>query len=227
MTRSITNPPIPREGEAPAEPPNMATRQPANQATSSGPRPARPCATVASTVVAEPAGAQTPTLDVQVGDLLAVLSPLHQLLKRLLQLARAKLDAMRRADAVALQRCAAEECGLLERVFAHEDRRNAALARLAQTLHSEDAPRARLAEIAQRLPEPFSSRLRARTAGLRRTADELRQKNRLAADVARHLHDHIRAVFDDVARVNQESVVYGPSGKHQHRTNETWVDAVG
>jgi len=219
MTRSITNPPIPWEGEAPAESSNMAT--------SSGPPPVRPCATAAATAVAEPAGAQAPTLDEQVGDLLAVLSTLHQLLKRLLQLARAKLDAMRRADALALQRCAAEECGLLERVFAHEVRRNAALARLAQTLHWDDAPRARLSEIAQRLPEPFSSRLRARTAGLRRTANDLRQKNRLAADVARHLHDHIRAVFDDVARVNQESVVYGPSGKHEHRTNETWVDAVG
>jgi hypothetical protein len=87
--------------------------------------------------------------------------------------------------------------------------------------------RLRLSEIAEKLPEPHSSRLRAKTAGLRQTAEELRRENRVAAEVAQHLHKHIRAVFEDIARVNQESVVYGPSGKHEQRTNKTWVDAVG
>jgi hypothetical protein len=200
MSRSIANPRILWEGEAPAEPPNSHSVTPALRDSVTVP---------------------------QVTDLLDVLSTLHELLNQLLELARDKLDAMRHADALALHRCAAEECGVLERLLDQEHSRNAALARLAQTLHWNDPAPLRLADIAQRLPEPLSSRLRARTAGLRRTADELRQKNRLAAEVARHLHDHIRAVFEDLARVNQESVVYGPRGNHEQRTNQTWVDAVG
>ena len=172
-------------------------------------------------------GTEPPGLEAQADELLEVMSALHEMLKQLLELVQDKLAAMRGADAAELQRCAVEECGVLERLFAQECRRDAVLARLAQSLPGECPPQARLSEIAERLPEPFCSRLRARTAGMRRTIDELRRKNRVAAEVARHLHEHIRAVFEDVARVNQQSVVYGPSGKHEQRTNQTWVDAIG
>ncbi|MBU0616148.1 MAG: flagellar protein FlgN [Planctomycetes bacterium] len=178
-------------------------------------------------IVTLPTGVEAHSLEAQVGELLEALSALHEMLKQLLELARAKLVAMRAADAAALQRCAARECGVLERVFEQERRRDAVLARLAQSLHWDCAAPPRLSEIAGKLPEPFSSRLRAKTAGLRQTANELRRENGVAAEVARHLHKHIRAVVEDIARVNQESVVYGPSGKHEQRTNQTWVDAVG
>ncbi len=177
--------------------------------------------------VTNPADGRQQDPGVQIEELLETVSLLHELLKRLLELARAKLAAMRAADAETLHQCAAEECDVLEALFKREKQRDAVLARLAQSLHWSGDERARLSEIAERLPEPFSSRLRAKTAGLRKTADELQRKNRLAADVARHLHKHIRAVFEDVARVNQESVVYGPNGKHEQRTRKTWVDAVG
>jgi hypothetical protein len=166
----------------------------------------------------------------QIDELLDALSALHELLKQLLELARAKLAAMRAADAPELQRCAARECGVLERLFERERRRDAVLARLAQSLHWDSTGPPRLSEVAAKLPDPFSSRLRAKTAGLRQTANELRRENRLAAEVAQHLHKHVRAVFEDIediARVNQESVVYGPNGRHEHRTSKTWVDAVG
>ena len=178
-------------------------------------------------IVTLPTGVEAHSLEAQVGELLETVSALHEMLKQLLELARAKLVAMRAADAAALQRCAARECGVLERVFEQERQRDAVLARLAQSLHWDYAAPPRLSEIAGKLPEPFSSRLRAKTAGLRQTANELRRENGVAAEVARHLHKHIRAVFEDIARVNQESVVYGPSGKHEQRTNQTWVDAVG
>jgi hypothetical protein len=178
-------------------------------------------------VISRPDDAGLPSLEGQANELLEVLSLLHTMLQRLLELAGVKLSAMRTADAAALQRCAAQECDVLARLFEEEGRRDAVLARLAQSLPGEELRGARFSDIAERLPEPFGSRLRARTAGMRRTVEELRRRNRLAAEVARHLHDHIRAVFEDVARVNQESVVYGPSGKHEQRTKQSWVDAVG
>ena len=177
--------------------------------------------------VTNPTNTDTGCLEAHFRDLLAALTSLHELLKQLLELAGKKLAAMRVADADTLQQCAAEEGGVLQTVFERGRERDAALARLAQSLHWRDAGHRRLSEAAERLPEPFSSRLRAKIVGLRETANELQQKNQLAATVARNLHKHIRAVFDDVASVNQESVVYGPSGKHEQRNKRTWVDAVG
>jgi hypothetical protein len=178
--------------------------------------------------IATPANrAEALDLEAQIGELLEALSGLHEMFKQLLALARAKLVALRAADAAALQRCAARECGVLERLFEQERQRDAVLARLAQSLHPGSTAVPRVSEIAERLPEPFSSRLRARAVGLRQTAKELRCENRVAAEVARHLHKHLRAVFEDIVHLNQESVVYGPSGKHEQRVNKTWVDAVG
>lgn len=166
-------------------------------------------------------------LETRFDELLAAVTGLHELLKQLLELATSKLAAMRAADTDALQRCAANESAVLQRLFEQEKERDAAIARLAQGLPPGGTGPPRLSELAQRLGEPFSSRLRAKTAGLREVATALQEKNRLAAAVARNLHTHICAVFDDVAKVNQESVVYGPSGKHEQRSKRTWVDAVG
>lgn len=178
-------------------------------------------------IVSDPTDTEPRGLDAQVDELLATLTSLHEMLRQLLELAGRKLAAMRAADTEALRQCAADEGGILRALFEREKQRDAVLARLAQSVQWHEARHARLSEIAERLPEPFSSRLRAKTAGLRRTADELRQKNQLAATVARNLHKHLCAVFDDVANVNQESVVYGPNGRHEHRNQMTWVDAIG
>jgi len=172
-------------------------------------------------------GGQPSCLEDPVRDLLGTVTSLHELLKQLLQLAGKKLAAMRAADADALQQCAADEAAVLQALFEREKQRDALLARLAQSLQWREAGHPRLSAFAERLPEPFSSRLQAKIAGLRQTAQELRQKNQLAATVARNLHKHIRTVFEDVAKVNQESVVYGPSGKHEQRNMKTWIDAVG
>lgn len=162
-----------------------------------------------------------------VADLLASLDDVHDSLRRLLELARHKLAAIRAADTAELRHVAERECETLKALFSGEQQRDAVIARLAQSLHWEACGPARLSEIAERLFEPFSSRLRAKTAGLRETAAALQQKNRVAAGVARSLHNHIRAVFEDVARVNQETVGYGPDGQHEQHRMESWVDAVG
>jgi hypothetical protein len=178
-------------------------------------------------VVPDPGKTSPRNCDADVRDLLITLTALHELLKQLLELAGRKLAAMRAADADTLQQCAAEESAVLQTLFEREKQRDAALARLAQSLPGRVTARSSLSAVAERLSEPLSSRLRAKIAGLRQIATALQEKNRLAASVARNLHDHIRAVFSDVANVNQESIVYGPSGKHEQRNKQAWVDAVG
>ena len=162
-----------------------------------------------------------------VAELRDALATLHGLLQQLTELAGRKLDAMRRADTGDLQSCAAMEHRLLRDVSAKRKQREAILARLAQSLHWPEAVAAPLGEIADRLPEPFSSSIRAKNRALREVADTLQQKNRLAAAVARNLHAHVRSIFAELAKANQECVLYGPSGQHEQTSTDAWVDAVG
>jgi flagellar biosynthesis/type III secretory pathway chaperone len=155
------------------------------------------------------------------------LADLHQVLRRMLETAREKLAAIRVADTDALQACAVRETDLLQQVMRAEQQRTAILARLAHSVPTLDPKSIRLSELAGQFPEPFSSILRARSEALRRVATELQQKNQLLAHVAHHLQSHIRAVFAELAKVNQESVVYGPRGQHDARNARSWLDAVG
>ena len=168
-----------------------------------------------------------PRLETTARELNDNLAALQGLLKRLLEMAGDKLTAIRAADADELQGCTALETDLLEQVKRVGQERAAVLARAAQCVPVADPKTIRLSELAGHWPEPFSSVFRARNEALRKLAADLQEKNRLVASVARHLQSHIRAVFAELAKVNQESVVYGPKGQHYQRNVRSWVDAVG
>lgn len=155
------------------------------------------------------------------------LGALHGLLKQLVEQSEEKLAGMRGADVEVLHACTQREKQLLEEVFQTERERDAILARLAQTLQAPRLKSAPLSEILNHIPEPLSSALRARNVALHGIATELQQKNRLAAQVAHNLQSHIRAVFVELAKANQESIVYGPKGQHEQANIRTCLDAVG
>jgi flagellar biosynthesis/type III secretory pathway chaperone len=155
------------------------------------------------------------------------LGALHTLLKQLADQADAKLAALRAADASALQTCAARETELLQHVARNAQERQAIVARLAQHLPPSLPNEMPLSELIEKFPEPQASILRARSLALRESARKLQEKNSLAARVAHHLQSHIRAVFAELAKVNQESVVYGPKGQHEQAALRSCLDAVG
>lgn len=155
------------------------------------------------------------------------LDALRDLLKQLLDLSGDKLAAIRGADHAALQRCAAREGGLLEEVRRVEQQRAAILARAAQHLLLPPSATQRVGALADHFPAPGATLLRAKNAALRQVAAQLQQKNSLVAAVAQNLQTHLRAIFADVARAAQETVVYGPKGQPEARNTRSWVDAVG
>jgi hypothetical protein len=155
------------------------------------------------------------------------LAALHSLLRQLLEQAEEKLAAIRAADSVRMQLCAARETDLLAEVGRVEQQRGAILARAAQGLPDSGAAPLGLGAVARRVPEPLASVFRARTLALERAARELQKKNELVARVAQHLQSHIRAIFAALAKANQESVVYSPKGQHEQRNVRFWLDAVG
>lgn len=174
----------------------------------------------------------TPTLlhaelPLAVNRLLAVIDELYGHYQRIAQLADDKLAALRRADAVELNRCAAEEGRLLRKLLAAPNEEPATLARLAQCMRALGPPGRRLSEISASLPEPHASRIAAKTQGLQQLARALAEKNRLAAAVAHGLHTHVRSVFAAVAEAGQESVGYARDGRVQRGSHNALLDAVG
>lgn len=167
------------------------------------------------------------SFEADVQDLLATLEELGGHLTSLLSLCDRKLVAMKAADVPALNQVAGEEERELQKMLRRDGQRDAVLARLAQALRLGGSTPSRLSEIAARLPEPFCTEILGKSAELRRLATNLEEKTRLAAAVAQSVQSHIRAVFAEVARAGQETVVYGRSGQHEAVTRQTWVDAVG
>lgn len=157
----------------------------------------------------------------------ALLDALRASLTRLLELSETKLHALRSADAPALQRCASEESAALEEWLSLQRRREVEIARLAQGLPTPWEGRATLSALAERLPATLACEIRGKTGDLRALAAKLQATNRAAAELARGLHSHIRAVFQELARSGSETAGYGRSGQLQSRRQERWVDALG
>lgn len=159
--------------------------------------------------------------------LLASLDGLLAQLRRLDGLATDKLGAMRAADAKALEACAREEGEVLESVLAQGPHRGAVLAAVAQRVLGMSSSPPTLPELCKRLPEPGASILRAKTRALEVVTTELQRKNRLAGEVARRLHSHIRGIFADVAKAAQPEVGYGPRNTNLPTGASCYVEAIG
>lgn len=194
----------------------MASYKPPRRSASSGVNPP-------TTPPARP----LPTGDDAVLALLGVLAATQDHFARLLDLSEQKLDALRGANAQKLQSCAHIETHVLAEVFELDQQRAALLAQVAQALPGLGRRGVTLREIAAALPEPRKSLLEARNAGLRQFAEKLQQRNRIVAEVAHDLHEHLHAVFAAVANANAEQDGYGRDGQQKARRSQHWVDAVG
>ncbi|MCG3127637.1 MAG: hypothetical protein CHACPFDD_02504 [Phycisphaerae bacterium] len=148
-------------------------------------------------------------------------------LRVLVETGRAKLAAMRRADAGGLQQIASREAALLEAFLLHERSRAIIVAQLAQTLRQPELTRATLHTISELLPEPARSAIVARKHALAELAEALRRDNALAARVARDLQGHVRAVYAAMNEACRQSFGYGPAGNERHVDRDACVDAVG
>jgi flagellar biosynthesis/type III secretory pathway chaperone len=159
--------------------------------------------------------------------LLAALGTLHGLLKQLVEVAGQKLTALRRADSPGLNECTKRELALLQQVYQAEQERNATVARLAQALQCPELRAGPLRLLVARVAEPLHSHLQAKMAGLREVAAALRQKNEVAGRVAHDLQVHIRGIFAELAKAQQETVGYGPAGQQRATAARVMVDALG
>lgn len=155
------------------------------------------------------------------------LGELTGLMSSLVDCAGEKLAAIRRASAEALQSCVAAEMQTLDAVLAAERKRDAVVARVAQRLQLPSLRRASMTQVAEKFSEPWRSAIRARCMGLRKAAENLRQKNGVAAEVARGLQSHVRAVFGALAQAGQDATTYAGNGRMRHADKQLVIDALG
>lgn len=148
-------------------------------------------------------------------------------LRDLVETAREKLAAMRRADASGLQQIASREAAQLEAFLLHERGRAIVVAQLAQTLRQPELMRGTLHTICELIPEPMRSGVVARKHALADLAEQLRRDNAFASRVARDLQGHIRAVYAAMTEACRQTFGYGPAGHERHVSREACVDAVG
>lgn len=167
------------------------------------------------------------SLSADVSELIEVLSNLQTHLTDLVRISAEKLQALRGADADALEAHAAEENRLLRFLVEQGQSRDALVARFAQRLRLNGEDAVRLRDISGALPEPHASRIEAKSVGLRRLAQDLQEKNKMVSIVARRLHTQVREVFADVAGADQETIGYGSDGNQSRQRTRTWIDAVG
>ncbi len=167
------------------------------------------------------------TVEQDAAALLAALNGLHDELRGLFEAAERKVEALRRADTQALQRCSEDESRGLQTTLLLMRRKDAAVAGLAQRLRVPVEGACTVSALLAEIEEPARSHIHARVTGLRELAAKLQDRNKLAERVARDLHSCVRAVFADIALANRETVSYGPAGQKKTRVTEAWVDAVG
>jgi flagellar biosynthesis/type III secretory pathway chaperone len=161
-------------------------------------------------------------------DLLAAMGRSQGIFQALANTAGDKLEALRRADTPVLNDCTRREHELLQQFHRAEQQRRAAVARLAQQLPRPAVPGAELSSLVEQVAEPLRSQLQAKLAGLRHVAEQLREKNRLAALVAQELQNHIQGIFVEVMQSRREVQGYGPEGRQsQGNSSRVIVDAMG
>ncbi|MBL8878405.1 MAG: flagellar export chaperone FlgN [Phycisphaerales bacterium] len=159
--------------------------------------------------------------------LVDVLGELAGLTVRLVECAGEKLAAIRRADSEALQTCVANEMKTLDAVLAAERKRDAIVARVAQRLQQPAMRRASMTSLAEKFSEPLRSAIHARCMGLRQAAENLQRRNRVAAEVARGLQSHVRAIFGKLAKAGQDATTYAGNGRMRHADKQLVIDALG
>lgn len=159
--------------------------------------------------------------------LVDVMGELQALMTQLVDCSAAKLAAIRRASAGELQRCVATEMQCLDQLLATERKRDAIVARVAHRLQLPALRRGSMLAVAEKFPEPLRSAIHARCVGLRKAAENLQQKNRVVAEVARGLQSHVKAVFDALAKAGQSETTYAGNGRMRHADKQLVIDALG
>lgn len=152
---------------------------------------------------------------VQLEDLLRRELAEHQ---RLLELLRAKHDALRKADRQRIVDLCREENKAVQALGELEKRRLTIAAELTRMLDTEAARPMTVAEIAQRLPEPVRGKLLVLRMELRARMTQVRETGGVARRAAEALLTHMQGLVQKVGQAMSGHSTYSPAGNPPRAT---------
>jgi len=162
-------------------------------------------------------------------DLVRLLSGMVEVENELATLMRAKLDAVRHADADRIHAITARETTLAGRLNEREGMRRQMTRRIIEELGLDPARHQaiRLTELAEYLPEPRRSQVLVAAAGLRDKLSEIQRMHVTATLVTREMLKHMEEVFAVMTSGGRSADVYSRSGQRQRTGEANVFEAVG
>ena len=162
-------------------------------------------------------------------DLVRLFDALRMLHEELFRVFDAKIDAMRRADTVAIQTAGDHEQLIVARLKEREGFRKQLMDAIGKDLGTAK-PAARsltVSQLAERLPEPERGLVTTAASRLRAAMATSAQANRVAATVARDVVQHMKWVFAAVRPAEAASQGYTGRGQTVAITDASLFEAVG
>lgn len=163
------------------------------------------------------------------GELVALFGEMESNQRALVEIIRAKTDAMRRADLEALRSLDMKELRRVEQLQAHEETRRKLLDRIGDEagLTLRVARTLTVTHLATWLAEPQRQRLLRATTTLREVAAQLARVNRIAGTVTRELTNHLSWALCSIRPQGLTPVGYSGDGVPVSMDNAPVIEAMG
>ena len=159
-------------------------------------------------------------------DLLVEMLPLHD---SLVETAQRKLQAMRRCDLQQMEDCLRREATLTATIRDRETARRRLMEAIGADLGLSrvESQAMSVSQLAVRLDENRSLKLRAMARQLAAVLEEIARVNRAVTLFAREMLDHYRFVFNEVTKGFAEAPVYVSSGRPALQVQARVFDMTG
>ncbi len=152
-------------------------------------------------------------MKLQFENLVLELEQLAALNRELVGACRAKLSAMRTADARAINDVGKREGRIIEAIRLHESRRREICDAVAARLGMAAGSVLRVSELARYLPQPYAGRVLALTASLKQSMAEIQRVNRINQAVSEQVQRCFGDALAAMSEANAGVRTYGRSGR--------------
>jgi len=154
----------------------------------------------------------TPEIDKKTAALEALLRELVELHTQWLELAKVKREALGRGDAEAMRQACVRENEKLQAVSELEKRRLRLVSELGALVLPPRREPARLAELAEALPEPARGRVLVLRQRLRERMLELKTQTSVARRASESLMKHVQGLIQSIGAVSTGVSTYARGG---------------
>ncbi|MCC7205405.1 MAG: flagellar export chaperone FlgN [Phycisphaeraceae bacterium] len=154
----------------------------------------------------------------KLGELEKILEQQTALHKMLLMALGRKHQAIRQSKTAEMEACCRQENQHLQAIGEAEKQRQTLVAELTLAIDPQAVAPMTLLQLAERLPEPWRSRLLMRRLELRELVEKTRTQSGIARKAAESLLRHVQGLVQTISQAVNGGAVYGASGAVPQRS---------